>query len=55
VAIYESGVQARADVERAALLGADVVLVGTVLSRSADPARAVRELCGVARVSRHAH
>jgi indole-3-glycerol phosphate synthase len=52
IAVYESGVQERSDVERAARLGADVVLVGTALSRSTDPAAGVRGLCGVAREAR---
>lgn len=49
VAVYESGVRGRADVERAAALGADAVLVGTAVSQSPDPAQAVRELAGVPR------
>lgn len=46
-AIAESGVAGRADVERFAATGADAVLVGSVLSASADPASAVVELTGV--------
>jgi indole-3-glycerol phosphate synthase len=49
LAIYESGVQARVDVERAALLGADAVLVGSALSASGAPADAVAGLVGVPR------
>jgi indole-3-glycerol phosphate synthase len=49
VAVAESGVQSRADVERYAAIGADAVLVGSVLSASADPRKATRDLTGVAR------
>ena len=42
------------DVERAAALGADAVLVGSALSASLDPVGAVRALCGVARRGRRA-
>jgi len=52
VAIAESGVRARADVERAAACGADAVLVGSMLSGAADPAARLRELTGVAREGR---
>lgn len=52
VAIAESGVQSRADVERIATCGADAVLVGSVLSASEDPMQAVRRLTGVPRTSR---
>jgi indole-3-glycerol phosphate synthase len=52
VAVFESGVNARADVERAAALGAGAVLVGSVLSASADPTAAVRSLTGVLRAAR---
>jgi indole-3-glycerol phosphate synthase len=54
IAVFESGVQTRADVERAAALGADAVLVGSVLSASADPAAAVQALTGVVRTRRRA-
>jgi indole-3-glycerol phosphate synthase len=50
--VAESGIASRDDVTRAAAAGADAVLVGTSLSRSADPTRAVRDLAGVARRSR---
>ena len=53
VAIAESGVRDRADVERYAACGADAVLVGSALSASADPARATRELVGVPRRARN--
>jgi indole-3-glycerol phosphate synthase len=54
VAIAESGVTGRADVERAAACGADAVLVGSVLSAAADAAAAVRVLTGVTRRVRRA-
>ena len=54
VAVYESGIRTRDDVERAAALGADAVLVGSALSASLDPVGAVRALCGVARRGRRA-
>ncbi|MFN8572560.1 MAG: indole-3-glycerol-phosphate synthase [Gemmatimonadaceae bacterium] len=52
VAVAESGVGSRLDVSRAALQGADAVLVGSFLSQSNDPVRATSALTGVARVSR---
>ena len=52
VAIHESGVATRADVERAALSGADAVLVGSALSGADDAAAAVRSLTGIARRGR---
>lgn len=52
VAIAESGMSTRADVERVAALGADAVLVGSSLSSSPDPAALVRELAAVPRVRR---
>ncbi len=48
-AVYESGVGGRADVERAAALGADAVLVGSSLSSSADGRAAAAQLVGVLR------
>ena len=48
-AIAESGVATRSDVERAAVLGADAVLVGSSLSLADDPKEAVAHLIGVAR------
>ncbi|HJU73378.1 MAG TPA: indole-3-glycerol-phosphate synthase [Gemmatimonadaceae bacterium] len=51
-AIAESGIAARVDVERAARVGADSVLVGSALSRAADPVMAVRDLTGVIRRER---
>lgn len=52
VAIAESGVSSRADVERVARAGADAVLVGSVISAAADPLAAVRSLADVPRVPR---
>jgi indole-3-glycerol phosphate synthase len=49
VAIAESGVRSRGDVERYAACGADAVLVGSSLSAASDPAAATRALRGVAR------
>ncbi len=50
--VGESGVETRADVERFAAAGADFVLVGTSVARTADPESAVRALTGVRRVGR---
>ena len=52
IAIYESGVKNRRDVDAAAKLGADAVLVGSVVSAAPSPASAVRGLTGAARVAR---
>ena len=52
LAVAESGVETRADVERLAAAGADFVLVGTSVVRSPDPAAAVRALVGVPRRAR---
>jgi indole-3-glycerol phosphate synthase len=52
LAIAESGVRARSDVERYAACGADAVLVGSILSAAADPEGATRALTGVSRRSR---
>jgi len=52
VAIGESGVSGRADVERMARAGADAILVGSSVSAASDPADAVRRLTGVPRVRR---
>lgn len=54
VAVAESGLAHRTDVERVAQWGADAVLVGTALARSPDPAAAVRALVGVPRRGRRA-
>jgi indole-3-glycerol phosphate synthase len=52
VAIAESGVQTRDDVQRFARYGADAVLVGSILSASQDPAQAVQQLTGIEREPR---
>lgn len=49
VAIAESGIQARADVARAAALGARAVLVGSALSLAHPPTTLLRELASVPR------
>ena len=54
IAIGESGVSGRSDVERLARSGADAVLVGSVVSAAEDPSAAVRELSSVKRVARDA-
>jgi indole-3-glycerol phosphate synthase len=52
VAVAESGVSVRADVERYARAGADAVLVGSSISAAADPAGAVRDLASATRIGR---
>ncbi|HWJ22019.1 MAG TPA: indole-3-glycerol phosphate synthase TrpC [Gemmatimonadaceae bacterium] len=52
IAIAESGVRTRADVERYARAGADAVLVGSSISASSEPATAVRALADVSRAGR---
>ena len=52
VAIAESGVEQRRDVERMARAGADAVLVGSTVSAAPDPCAAVRGLSDVARTGR---
>jgi len=54
VAVAESAIRTRDDVERAAGCGADAVLVGSVLSAAPDAAGAVRALVGVPRRGRDA-
>jgi len=49
VRVAESGMSAVVDVERAALLGADAVLIGSSLSSSAEPRAALRALGAVPR------
>ena len=52
VAVAESGVSSRSDIERVARCGVDAVLVGTSVSAAPDPAQAVRSLTGVPRTAR---
>jgi indole-3-glycerol phosphate synthase len=52
IAVYESGIADRSAVEGAARLGADAVLVGSVLSVAADPVSAVAALADVPRQAR---
>jgi indole-3-glycerol phosphate synthase len=49
IAIWESGIATRADVERAAAAGADAVLVGSALSLSDDPEALLAALTTVPR------
>lgn len=49
IAVAESGIRVRSDVELVAGWGADAVLVGTALAASEDPAASVRALTGVTR------
>lgn len=55
VAVAESGIESRRDVERMAAAGADHVLVGTALARLAEPGPAVQALGGVPRRQRGAN
>jgi len=52
IAIAESGVTSRADVERVGHAGADAVLVGSSISAADDPTSAVRALTGVGKSKR---
>ena len=52
IAVAESGIASRSDVERATQSGADAVLVGSMISAATDPAGAVHSLTGVTRVPR---
>ena len=52
LAIAESGVATRDDVERVAAAGADAVLVGSALSGAVNPRAAVAAMVGVRRVAR---
>ena len=52
VAVAESAMATRGDVERAAAAGADAVLIGGALASAADPEAQARELAGVARRGR---
>jgi indole-3-glycerol phosphate synthase len=47
IAVAESGMATADDVARAAEAGADAVLIGSALSRSADPAALLKALTGV--------
>ena len=51
IAVAESGIESRADIERAGSHGADAVLIGSVLSGSATPEVTLRSLSGVERVT----
>lgn len=53
IGIWESGVHTSEDVRMAAECGADAVLVGSALSRAADPAALVRELASIPRKGRN--
>ncbi|MEO8945130.1 MAG: indole-3-glycerol-phosphate synthase [Gemmatimonadaceae bacterium] len=53
VAVAESGMSDRADIERAAACGADAILIGSAVSSSPDPHASVRALLNV-RVERDA-
>ncbi|MGH2540399.1 MAG: indole-3-glycerol phosphate synthase TrpC, partial [Actinomycetota bacterium] len=46
IAVLESGLSTRADVEAAAAAGASAILVGEALMRAGDPRAAVREMIG---------
>jgi indole-3-glycerol phosphate synthase len=52
VAVAESGIATRADVERVAAWGADAILVGTALAGTTHLTRAVASFVGVPRASR---
>ena len=52
IAVAESGISGRTDVERVARAGANAVLVGSSISAAANPAEAVRQLTGVTRTRR---
>jgi indole-3-glycerol phosphate synthase len=54
LAVAESGLQSRADLEEVAAWGADAVLVGAFVASAPDPEQAVRSLAGVARRERRA-
>jgi len=46
IAVLESGIRTRADVERAVVAGASAILVGETLMRAGDPGRILRTLIG---------
>jgi indole-3-glycerol phosphate synthase len=49
IAVAESGIETRGDIERAGLHGADAVLIGSALSGSATPELTLRSLTAVKR------
>ena len=51
IAVAESGIETRADIERAGSHGADAVLIGSALSGSANAEAALRSLTAVKRVA----
>lgn len=54
VAVAESGLATRSDVERAARAGADAVLVGSAAAGAADPGAVIKSMVGVPRLGRPA-
>jgi indole-3-glycerol phosphate synthase len=52
VAVAESGLATRADVERAARAGADAVLVGSAAAGASDPGAVIESMVGVRRLGR---
>ncbi len=52
LAVAESAMQTRADVDKAAAAGADAVLIGTALSAAADPGALARSFSSVVRRGR---
>jgi len=50
--VAESGMAGPEDVGRAAVAGADAVLIGTALSAAASPSGLLRDLAGVVRRGR---
>lgn len=52
IAVAESGMASVEDVTRAAMAGADAVLIGTALSAAEDPAALAGQISGVRRVGR---
>jgi indole-3-glycerol phosphate synthase len=54
VAVFESGIRTRADVEAAVGAGASAILVGEALMRAEDPGRAIERLGGAGREARGA-
>jgi len=54
LAVFESGIRTRADVEAAVGAGASAILVGEALMRAVDPGRKIGELVGAGREARGA-